>query len=138
MDDKMKKWIKRIVLIVIDLALVGAIAYSRFLNPPGEITMTLFHALSDGFFVIGFFNLGFGALVKISSTGFFDIFGYAFKSFLNFFIPRSLLDQNREDYYEYKVKKAEKRKETMFFRDMLIVGVCLMALGILCNVLVYR
>jgi hypothetical protein len=41
--------------------------------------MTLFQALADGFFVIGFFNLGFGAIVMISSTGFFDIFGFAFK-----------------------------------------------------------
>ena len=136
MDDKMKKWIKRIILIVVDLALVGAIAYSRFLNPPGEITMTLFQALSDGFFVIGFFNMAFGALVMISATGFFDIFGFAFKSFINFFIPRSMIEQ-KGTYYEYKVKKAEKRKETVAFRGMMVIGVILMLIGILCNVLVY-
>jgi hypothetical protein len=136
MDDNMKKWIKRIALIVIDLALVVAIAYSRFLNPPGEITMILFQALADGFFVIGFFNLGFGALVMISSTGFFDIFGFAFKSFINFFVPRSMVEQ-KGTYYEYKVKKAEKRKETVMFRGMLFVGVAMMAIGILFNLLVY-
>lgn len=136
MDDKMKKWIKRIILIVVDLALVGAIAYSRFLNPPGEITMTLFQALSDGFFVIGFFNMAFGALVMISATGFFDIFGFALKSFINFFVPRSMIEQ-KGTYYEYKVKKAEKRKETVTFRGMMVIGVVMMVIGILFNVLVY-
>lgn len=136
MDVKMKKWIKRIVLIAIDLALVGAIAYSRFLNPPGEITMTLFQALADGFFVVGFFNMAFGALVMISATGFFDIFGFAFKSFINFFIPRSMIEQ-KGTYYEYKVKKAEKRKETVTFRGMMVIGIVMMVIGILFNVLVY-
>lgn len=139
MDDNKKKWIKRVILIAVDLALAAVLSYVRYRSLSAEIAeMSIFHALSDGFFVIGFFNLGFGALVKISSTGFFDIFGFAFKSFLNFFIPRSVLDENKGGYYEYKVKKAEKRKETMFFRDMLIAGVCLMVLGIVCNLLVYR
>ena len=137
MDDKKKEWIKRIVLIVIDLALAGAVTYSRFLNPPtADGTMSIFHALSDGFFVIGFFNVGFGVLVWISSTGFFDIFGFAFKSFINFFIPRSLMSE-KANYYEYKVKKAEERKQTVFFRNMLIIGVIMMALGVLFNILVY-
>lgn len=137
MDEKKKDWIKRIVLLVIDLALAGAITYSRFLNPPtADGTMSIFHALSDGFFVIGFFNFAFGVLVWISFTGFFDIFGFAFKSFLNFFIPRSLISE-KANYYEYKVKKAERRKKTVFFRNMLIIGAGMMILGILFNILVY-
>lgn len=133
----MTKWIKRIALLVIDLALAGAISYSRYQTPPTlDGTISIFHALSDGFIVIGFLNFGFGVLVWISSTGFFDIFGFAVKSFLNFFIPRSMTSE-KANYYEYKVKKAEKRKKVAFFNDMLFVGAGMVALAILFNVLVY-
>ena len=133
----MKNWIKRIALLVVDLALAGAISYSRYQNPPTlDGTMSIYHALSDGFIVIGFLNFGFGVLVWISSTGFFDIFGFAFKSFLNFFIPRSLTSE-KANYYEYKVKKAERRKKTAFFNAMFLVGAAMIALAIVFNVLVY-
>ena len=45
--------------------------------------------------------------------------------------------EQKGTYYEYKVKKAEKRKETVIFRGMLFVGVAMMAIGILFNLLVY-
>lgn len=137
MNEGLKKWIKRIVLLVVDLAIAGAIAYGRFQNPPTlDGSISIFHALSDGFFVVGFLNFGLSLLVLISATGFFDIFGFAFKAFLNFFIPRSILERE-DNYYEYKVKKAEKRKQTVTFRAMLVIGVAMMLLGILFNVLVY-
>ena len=131
MDDNKKKWIKRIILWVVNLALIVALAnyrYHQIINR--NITGHLSMAISDAFFVIGFFNLGFGALVKISMTGFFDIFAYSAKAILNFFIPRSVF-QNDGDFYEYKVRKAEKRKETDFFRVMFWTGIGLMAIGLL-------
>lgn len=137
MDDKKKNLIKCIVLLVVDLAIACLIARSRYLNfitPEGNIS--ILHALSDGFSVVGILNLSFGALVKISATGFFDIFGFALRSFLNFFVPRSVLD-HKDSYYEYKVKKAEKRKETLFFRNMIIIGAVFTVLGIIFTVLLY-
>ena len=137
MDENKKTWIKRIAILVLDLVLAGAISYSRYQNPPAGLeTVSVFHALSDGFIVIGFLNFAFGVLVWISSTGFFDIFSFAFRSFLNFFVPRSILE-DKGTYYEYKVKKAEKRKERIIFKNLIVIGVAMIALAILFNILVY-
>jgi len=136
MDDNKKRWIKRLVLLVVDLALTALLAYSRYqtlLASDGSVS--IYFALSDGFTVIGFANIAIGALVMISATGFFDIFGFSFRAILNFFVPRSIFD-DRGNFYEYKIKKAEKRKEISFFRYMLFIGIALFVLGIVFNALV--
>lgn len=136
MDDNMKKWIKRIILLVLDLSLAVGIAYSRYTNPMVEGGISVFYALADGFIIIGFLNFGFGALLRVSSTGFFDIFSFSVKSFLNFFIPRSMLT-TKEDYYEYKVRKAEKRKNRPVSYDTFFIGIGMILLAIVFNILVY-
>ena len=136
MADNTMKWIKRLILLVVDLAIAGAIAYSRYVNPPIEGGISLYYALADGFMVVGFLNFGFGALLWISTTGFFDIFGFSFKAILNFFIPRSMMT-NKEDFYEYKVKKAEKRKDKPIPFETLFIGIAMILLAIVFNVLVY-
>ena len=94
------------------------------------------HTLSDAFFVIGFFNFGLGGLVKVSATGFFDIFGYSAKAILNVFVPRSVF-QDSGSYYEYKVKKAEKRKEIDLFNVMFWIGIGLMVIGCILLAILY-
>ena len=137
MSENQKKWIKRAVLLAVDLILAFLISYSRFKNPPiATEPISIYHSLADGFFVVGFFNVSLGILVKISNTGFFDIFGFAFRSILNFFIPRSLQPE-RDSYYEYKVKKEEKRKKFSFFAAMLVIGVTMIGLSILFSLLLY-
>ena len=136
MEANKKNWIKRALILVVDLALAGAISYSRYVNPPVEGGVPMLFALADGFIIIGFLNFGFGALVWISNTGFFDIFGFSIKAILNFFIPRSAFT-NKEDYYEYKVKKAEKRKNKPVSFDMLFIGIAMVILAIVFNVLLY-
>ena len=93
MSDNKKKWIQRSILLVLDIALTVWIVVSRYGATLGDVTISLFHALSDGFFVVGLLNLGFGILIRISMTGFFDIFGFSAKAILNFFIPRSMLER---------------------------------------------
>lgn len=136
MEDNKKKWIKRIILLVLDLSLAVGIAYSRYTNPTIEGGISVFYALADGFIIIGFLNFGFGALLRISSTGFFDIFGFSAKAILNFFIPRATWT-NKEDYYEYKVRKAEKRKDRPVSYDTLIIGIVMIVISIIFNILVY-
>ena len=118
MNDNKKKWIKRLIILIIDVALIVWITVSRHGKILGDVTISTVHALSDGFFVVGLLNLGFGFLMWVSTTGFFDIFGYSAKAILNFFIPRSMLERmgrtdKTGDFYEYKVKKAEKRKNSL-------------------------
>lgn len=137
MDEKNKRWIVRIVLIVVNLVLAGVLTYVRY---PVAInmgaTIPLVHALSDGFIVVGFFNFALGALIKISNTGFFDIFGYSAKAILNFFVPRSIF-RNEEDFYEYKIKKAEKRKEMYLFNAMFWVGLIFVGLSLVLTLILY-
>lgn len=137
MNENKKKWIKRIVILAVDLVLAGFIAYSRYTNPPEMLeSISIFHALSDGFFPVGIFNFGFSALIWISSTGFFDIFGYSAKAILHFFLPRRFT-MDTGGYYEYKVGKEEKRKKASVTRDTLWIGLAMIAIGIVCNILVY-
>ena len=128
MEDNKKKWIKRAILLVLDIVFTILVSRSRMINPPGGEPISIFHALADGFFVIGFFNFGFGALIWIGSTGFFDIFSYSFKAALNFFLPRRYVE-NTGDYYEYKVKKQEKRKNFLIPYEMLGIGVFMIVLS---------
>lgn len=66
-------------------------------------------AVGDGFTVAAVLYLGVGALMWISTTGFFDIFGYAVKKAAHALIP-GMVNDDVGRYYEYKVEKEEKRK----------------------------
>lgn len=72
---------------------------------PAEILM----AVGDGFTVVAFLYLGFGALMWVSFTGWFDIFSFAIKRGAHAIMP-NVFAEEQGGYYEYKVKKAEKRK----------------------------
>ncbi|MBQ8518997.1 MAG: DUF3899 domain-containing protein [Agathobacter sp.] len=66
-------------------------------------------AIGDGFTVVAVLYLGFGAIMWVSTTGFFDIFGYAAKKAAHAIIPGMIQDDVGR-YYEYKVEKEAKRK----------------------------
>ena len=66
-------------------------------------------AVCDGFTVAAFLYLCMGALLWVSSTGWFDIFGFAVKRAAHMFFPARFEDVEK-GYYEYKVKKSKKRK----------------------------
>lgn len=65
--------------------------------------------VGDGFTVAAVLYLGFGAIMWVSSTGFFDIFAYALKRAAHAIVP-GMVDDDTGRYYEYKVEKEEKRK----------------------------
>lgn len=66
-------------------------------------------AVGDGFTVAAFLYLGMGTLIRVASTGWFDIFSFAIKRGVHALMP-NLFPDNISGYYEYKVKKSEKRK----------------------------
>lgn len=135
MSDNKKKWIKRIIILVLDVILITWISISRYNTRLASDPINVFHAMSDGFFVTGFLNFGLGALIWISTTGFFDIFGYSAKSILNFFLPRSWMERMgmtpKGDFYEYKVKKKEKRKEPLLPIETLWLGGAMMLIALI-------
>ena len=99
---------KFVATLVIGLLLSFAAMWIRGLfdaESVDEIVM----AISDGFTVAGLLYLCLGALMWVSTTGFFDIFGYAFKKAAHALFP-GMVDNTSANYYDYKVGKLGKRK----------------------------
>ena len=92
-------------------------------------------AIGDGFTVTAVLYLGMGALMWISTTGFFDIFGFAFKKAARVFIPGVFLD-TEGNFYEYKVEKEEKRKG-FTQHSGLIIGVIFLVISIILTAVWY-
>lgn len=104
----MKKDIKIWVQIGVAFLLAFLVMCVRGLFTKTELS-DIIMAIGDGFTVAAFLYLGMGALVWVSTTGMFDIFGFAVKRGAHAIIP-GLFTADAGGYYEYKVKKAEKRK----------------------------
>ena len=84
---------------------------------------------SDAFFVPAVLWTGLGAMMWIATTGFFDIFSYAFSSLLVLF---SVLKNPRDHkhYFEYKQDREERRKEKGHTHTTMIVGIILMVVAL--------
>ena len=108
--------------LAIQLAVAAVIAYMIYLSRvDGLNTATYAHkryaavpqawplrCASDALFVPAVLWLGLAGLMWVSTTGFFDIFSYAFKSLLVLF---STLKKPSDlgSFYDYKLEKEEKR-----------------------------
>lgn len=123
-----------IVTALIALAITAAVAVYQGLSlalPP----VLICRCLSDGFFVSGLLLAGFGGLVWVSTTGFFDIFSYGFKSLLVLFSPLKK-PSDLEKFYEYKLAKDAKRGKPQY--SLLVVGAICIALSVLFLILYYN
>lgn len=92
--------------------------------------------ICDGFTVTAFGFLGIGALIWVSTTGWFDIFGFAVQRAAHVFIPGRIHDKVGS-YYDYKMKKAADRKP-FSERSTLIIGFVLLAVSIVLTILWYQ
>ena len=89
---------------------------------------------SDGFFVVGLILTCLGLLVWVSTTGFFDIFSYGFRSLLVMFTPL-VKPESFPKFYDYKTKRAENRKPANF--KILFLGVAFIVLSALALLVYY-
>jgi hypothetical protein len=96
------------VQLMIALVIAGMMASRQGFALDGAAYLNC-RDISDGCFVSGMIFTGMGMLLWVSSTGFFDIFGYAMKSLLVLFSPLKKPGEHPH-YYEYKCEKEEKRK----------------------------
>lgn len=92
-------------------------------------------AIGDGFTVVAILYLGIGALMWISTTGFFDVFGYAFKRAARVFVPNFFVDAEG-NFYEYKMEKIEKRK-SFSQHSALIIGAIFWIISIILTAVWY-
>ena len=134
MNPKKNKLIAYGVTTAIALLMAFSVARLRGLAA-GQPFGLMCRYLSDGFFVPGMLLTGFGALVWIAGTGFFDIFSYGFKSLLVLFTSLRK-PQEHVKFYEYKLEKDAKRGKPMHF--LLVVGVVCLLLAVALVMLYYR
>jgi hypothetical protein len=113
-------------------AIIGAVLSLGVMWGRGLFAATtvneVFAYISDGFFVIGFIFAGIGLSMAIAQTGTFDMLGYAFKSLIYLFTPRTI-DRSQGGFYEYKMRKKEKRQAVPLY--ILWVGIAYVVLALI-------
>ena len=92
-------------------------------------------AIGDGFTVAGLLYFFLGALMWVSTTGFFDIFGYAFKKAAHALVP-GMVQEVASNYYDYKVDKLEKRKG-FTQHSALVVGIGFIVISVILTMVWY-
>lgn len=123
-------------LISISIQLAVAVAIALFVAVSEGMSLSaepylIFHHLCDGFFISAVLFVGVGGLLWISATGFFDIFGYAFKSIAHLLTP-SKYDEQFPRYYDYKCEQNDKRSGRPLTHTVIVVGLIVLALSFLC------
>ena len=124
------------VQLVIALVIAIPVALGQGFSLQGEAALNC-RWLSDGFFVSAVIFIGMGGLFWVSTTGFFDIFSYGFKSLFVLFSP---LKKAREfpHYYEYKCEKDAKREGKPISHTVLVAGLICLAVSLVCLALYYK
>ena len=110
-----------IALVAIILLLVNR-GFFRAEDAAGRLL-----AAADSFSAVALFFVCFGALVWISSTGVFDMLGYAIKKGAHYLIP-GMVKMDAEDFYEYKLEKKDK-KQKVAYNVILVVGLVLLVIS---------
>ncbi len=141
------KYKKYLVQAIVALALSLSVMMSRGAFAAGVTTADRVMAISDGFTVAALLFICLGALIWISSTGFFDIFSYAFKKAARVFVPTAYIGETA-NYYTYVTGQKEKRKskkerreeaglEQTSEKSTLLIGLFFLALSLIFWVLWY-
>ncbi len=90
---------------------------------------TVFGILCDGFTFPGVLLTGVGGLKWISTTGFFDIWGYGGKTLLDHLHVHKT---EFEHYYDYKQRRAAEREKKGWPSYILLSGGVTMGLAAIC------
>ena len=131
-----KTFISVLVQLGIALAIALFTAVKQGFALAGEAYLN-FRYFSDGCFVSAVLFAGMGCLFWVSTTGFFDIFSYGFKSLLVLFSPLKRIKEHPH-YYEYKCEKDAKREGKPLTHTTLFVGIGMVALSLICLALYYN
>ncbi len=127
----MRSWLKYLVTMVIGLAAAAWMTCSWGLFDQ-TVAAGAFRILSDAFFVVGAVLTGAGLLVLFTNEGAFDMLAFGGKTLVSMF--RKDNGQKRTTFYDYSMKRAEKKVP---FGFLLICGVIYLALAVV-MLLLYR
>ena len=122
-SDNKKLYLKTIIATSVMVILFGMFMKVWEFNTTKE----LFGTLSDTFLIPGILLVGSGIFKFAGNHGFFDGLGYS-KNLIRRLYSKDMMDE-KEDYYEYKEKKALKKSE---FKPFILIGGILLLLSILC------
>ncbi|MDE5819146.1 MAG: DUF3899 domain-containing protein [Lachnospiraceae bacterium] len=100
-----------------------------------ENAADVIRGVCDGFTVTALLYVAMGMLLWISTTGFFDIFGFAFRKGVHHILP-VIIHEDPGGFYEYKVEKEEKR-QVKPQRSTLLVGSFFLAVSIVLTLVWY-
>ena len=116
------------------LAIALAVAVWRGLARGNAFSLNCRY-LSDGFFVSGMMLTGLGALIWISTTGFFDMLSYGVHS-LTVLFSTLKKPQDHASFYDYKTARDAKRGKPRF--GILFAGVGCILVSLLFLTLYYH
>lgn len=122
--------VKKVYQVVICLSLLIALGHAYYKEIFEQTSLKeVMNIISDSFVLVAAVVGGVGALMCIASYGQFDSLGYAGRWVLDRFTLRDLRKlPPRESFYDYKMKKEEKRKTHA--NPLLWVGLGALGLGI--------
>lgn len=129
-----KKYKSMIIQIVVGLTLSLLVMFWQGVFTRGNAA-DIVRGVCDGFTVTALLYVALGMLFWSSTTGFFDIFGFAFRKGLHHILPVFMHD-DPGGYYEYKVDKEEKR-QVKPRRSTLLVGLLFLAVSIVLTLVWY-
>ncbi len=124
---KQKKYKSYVIQFVAGLTLSVLVMFWQGVFSRGN-TADVIRGVCDGFTVTALLYVSMGMLLWASTTGFFDIFGFAVRKGLHNIIP-VFVKEDPGGYYEYKVDKEEKR-QTKPRRSTMLIGLVFLAVSI--------
>jgi len=111
--------------------MVGVIIWAKDLFSQTEL-VSIFHILSDAFFVAGILITSFGLLIFSSNEGMFDMMIYGVSSFIDMFRVESR--KKYKTFYDYRESRADKK---IAFGFMPICGIFFLVIAVVMYLL-YR
>lgn len=125
----MKTFLQYVITAVVGLLISLGIMMGKDVFNQTDLK-TIYHILSDSFFVSGVVIAGVGLLVFASNEGTFDGIAYGLKAFFNIF--KKDPEKKFASFYDYKAAKAQYKAPISF---LLIVGVCIIAIAVVMYIL---
>lgn len=119
----MKAFRKYWITLLAGLLIVAAIAFSKDLFAQTSL-QTIFHILTDAFFVAGVLITAAGLLILSSNEGTFDMLSYGMSSFVDMF--RKTSQKKYKDFYDYRESRTGKKVK---FGFLLICGTVYLAIS---------
>ena len=127
----MRGFKKYLFTILLGFLIVGVIVWAKDLFLQTSL-VSIYHILSDAFFVAGILLTCFGLLIFSSNEGTFDMLVYGLDSFFDMFRIESR--KKYKTFYDYRESRADKKMEFAF---MPICGIFFLAVAVVMYLL-YR